>query len=441
MEYDVALIENEDLKEALLAKYQHIIGVQYSNATSVDKIIEDIISYYESIIGCMPGNVYWFDKNCIAVGCNNNVLKMFGFNSIKQYKGLTFEDMGRIGNWTKEAEESFKNDSLAVITTGASRLNIEEPPIPHSDGHLLYFLTSRVPLFDKKQRVVGYVGVSIDVTNIRMAEASERKALGQAAEADAKAKAEAELRQAVMILTGSIVHDLRTPITTIGIIGSNLETFLPALLNAYEKAWEANLLSETIPNKQLNYLKSIGSSLQSLSADMHEFINVTLKTLSKTLIGGLNAEDLVECSIAHCINQTITRYPFTEGENKLIEWQQHYDFKFMGNVLLMIRVLTNLIKNSLFQIEKHKKGKIIITTGEAADYNILRVRDTAGGVSEETVGKIFEAYKSTKADGTGVGLAFCKRTMQDFNGDIVCESNFGEYIEFILTFPKLTTKH
>lgn len=67
---------------------------------------------YESIIANMPGNVYWLDQNGNAIGCNNNVLKMFGFKSLDEFKGLTFEEMGEKGNWSKQATESFKRDTF-----------------------------------------------------------------------------------------------------------------------------------------------------------------------------------------------------------------------------------------------------------------------------------------------------------------------------------------
>ncbi|KAB2836175.1 MAG: ATP-binding protein, partial [Caedimonadaceae bacterium] len=37
----------------------------------------------------------------------------------------------------------------------------------------------------------------------------------------------------------------------------------------------------------------------------------------------------------------------------------------------------------------------------------------------------------------GIGLAFCKSVMKSLGGDITCTSQYGEYTEFILTFPPL----
>jgi len=72
---------------------------------------------------------------------------------------------------------------------------------------------------------------------------------------------------------------------------------------------------------------------------------------------------------------------------------------------------------------------------KAEAMNHLIIKDTAGGTSPEIVAHLFGGYKSTKDGGTGVGLAFCKLTMDTFQGTISAKSVEGEYIEFILGFP------
>jgi len=65
---------------------------------------------------------------------------------------------------------------------------------------------------------------------------------------------------------------------------------------------------------------------------------------------------------------------------------------------------------------------------------VLYFKDTAGGVTQETVDNIFNGYQTTKAEGTGVGLAFCKLTMQSFGGEMSCHLVDGDCIEFRLKF-------
>lgn len=238
-----------ELPKNLLTQIEQIVGQSNVEDLSLDKIIKNIINYYENIIGCMPGNVYWLDRYGTAIGCNKNVLDMFGLDSLSQFKGLSFEDMGKVGNWTPAATQSFKRDTLEVINTGRPKLNIEEPPIPHQDGRTIYFLTHRVPLFDSKRNVIGVVGISIDITERKQIEASLFKAK-EAAETANKAKTE--------FLT-NMRHDIRTPLS--GIIG-----------------FAGLIKNETKDPNILEYADSLLASSQALL----DFLNEILETIKIT---------------------------------------------------------------------------------------------------------------------------------------------------------------
>ena len=46
-----------------------------------------------------------------------------------------------------------------------------------------------------------------------------------------------------------------------------------------------------------------------------------------------------------------------------------------------------------------------------------------------------DGFFTTKSDGTGAGLAFCKRTVLNFDGQIEVHSVQGEYAEFAISLP------
>src|SRR5690606_24009345 len=67
------------------------------------------------------------------------------------------------------------------------------------------------------------------------------------------------------------------------------------------------------------------------------------------------------------------------------------------------------------------------------------------GIPAHIITKLFEEfYTSGKKEGTGLGLSFCKRNMQIFGGDIICESEFGYgksgWTKFSLLFPILSAE-
>ena len=58
-------------------------------------------------------------------------------------------------------------------------------------------------------------------------------------------------------------------------------------------------------------------------------------------------------------------------------------------------------------------------------------------MEEEIVPMIFDGFFTTRNNGTGAGLAFCKRTMQSFDGDIRVSSEIGKFTRFTLEFPHI----
>jgi signal transduction histidine kinase len=405
---------------------------------SVEEYTDELRNYLENIIAVMPGNVYWLDRNCILLGGNDNLAKVFGLKSRAELAGLTYDQMINLAQWTEGQGESFKQAELAVMATGIPRFNVEEPPVI-INGEKRYYMSNKVPLYNEKNKIIGVLGISLDITDRKFAEEREKAAILEFSKAKAKANAEEKLRQAVMILTGSIVHDLRTPILILEMNASFLKNYLPTLINGYDKAKEAQLTIEgnkNISNRIKENLTLMGDKIRKTTEEMNGFIDITLKTLTKVVGGQLKQEDLTVCSMWHCIHNTLHRYPFSGQQRKLITWDQS-DFEFMGNQLLMIRILFNLVKNSLEQIDKNKKGEIFISTEIKDNINLIHFKDTAGGAPPEVVANLFSAYYTTKEIGTGVGLAFCKAIMEIFAGNISCHSQYGDFIEFTLTFPKV----
>jgi len=83
------------------------------------------------------------------------------------------------------------------------------------------------------------------------------------------------------------------------------------------------------------------------------------------------------------------------------------------------------------------KGDITIAVEQGATKNQVRFRDTGGGIDASILEKIFDSFFTTREDGTGVGLSYCKRTIQSFGGNIQCHSEPGSYTEFVISLPQI----
>lgn len=402
------LAKLQHLIEALSQKYEHIIGEQVDFPPK--KMIENIISYYEDIINSLPGNVYWLDRNCITVGCNKNVLDMFGFSSIDQFKGLNFEEMGKAGRWTDEATQSFKHDTLEVVRTGTPKLNVEEPPIPHSDGRTIHFLSSRVPLFDLQRNVIGIVGISIDISELKNTQAALKKAKEQA-EAASLAKSE---------FVANMSHDVKTPLS--GIIGiSELLTY--RLQNNEERDFAQTIL---VSGRQL--LNFFDNCLEVFKLENN---GVALASESFSL------KNLIK-EIYELFNPAIK----TKGLLFTLHYPNHIPDNFIGSRSGIYRILLNLVGNAV-KFTHHGSISIRIDLEENSSKTPVKItiEDTGIGITKDKQKIIFErftrlipSYKGIY-EGSGIGLYIVQKFLDAMQGEIHINSDEGKGSQFIVTVP------
>jgi len=83
------------------------------------------------------------------------------------------------------------------------------------------------------------------------------------------------------------------------------------------------------------------------------------------------------------------------------------------------RVLTNLLINASQAMEG--TGHVDVRAARAGDVTTIRVHDTGPGVPAELGQRIFEALFTTKAKGTGLGLALCLRIAEAHGGTVTLE--------------------
>ena len=389
------------------------------------KIIESLqnkIKYLENILFNVPGCIYWKNREGKYLGCNKVFLEMVGLHSVDEVIGNTDYDFP----W-REQESMLRYHDDLVMAEG--EIKIIEEEVKLSTGELRLYSVVKSPLFDENKEVAGIVGTSMDITYRKEL---EDKLLYAKELTELAKQNEEELRKAAMIFAGSIAHDLTTPLTNMNLMANNVSNMLPELLKIYQTI-ETN--KQNLNETQLAYLEKFPQSLQTQLTELNEYIKDSLKALNKTVAGIKTHDDLVKCELWRCMQKVLDEYPYLENEKALIHWDTTYLFTFMGNPLLFYRIMFNLIKNSLYQIREKGRGEIFMRAEQTETHNVLYFKDTAGDVTQETVDNIFNSYQATKAEGTGVGLAFCKLTMQSFGGEMKCQLVDGNCIEFKLQFP------
>jgi signal transduction histidine kinase len=141
-----------------------------------------------------------------------------------------------------------------------------------------------------------------------------------------------------------------------------------------------------------------------------------------------------ECSLSDCLDEALSVYPLEKNEREKIKIEKNGDVVFLANKRLVVHVLFNLIKNGLFAIQQAQKGSIFISID--GQTNQLRFKDTANGIKPKLAKKLFKEFYTTKANGTGMGLYFCKQTLTQLGGKISCTTQENLFTEFVLDFPE-----
>jgi signal transduction histidine kinase len=98
------------------------------------------------------------------------------------------------------------------------------------------------------------------------------------------------------------------------------------------------------------------------------------------------------------------------------------------------RLFTNLIQNALQAVPPGKIPKVEVTESVKDGQLLIRIKDNGEGISEDSKEKIFTPNFTTKTSGTGLGLAMCKRIVEQSNGTIWFETTM-EGTTFFILFP------
>lgn len=247
-----------------------------------------------------------------------------------------------------------------------------------------------------------------------------------------------ERLRAMLATASNVAHELRTPLLGIKSGAAGLRQYLPTLLDAYRLAQEHGLAVEPIRLAHLHSMHRVLERIESEASHSNTIIDMLLMNIR---INDLPPENFSICSIEKCLEVALQRYPFASEKERLsVTCSKMDNFNFRGIELLMVHVLFNLLKNSFYHIAKAGKGNIVIQLKNTPHGNMLIFRDTGAGVPAEVLPHIFTRFYSWSPDndkglGAGIGLAFCRSVMHSFGGTISCESQLGEYTEFVLTFP------
>jgi signal transduction histidine kinase len=81
------------------------------------------------------------------------------------------------------------------------------------------------------------------------------------------------------------------------------------------------------------------------------------------------------------------------------------------------------------------KIEVVVEANAAGDGVLISIADNGPGIRPEILDRIFEQDFTTKSEGTGAGLPYCKHVVEEAHGSIKAESTLGEGTTFTISLP------
>ncbi len=362
----------------------------------------------EAIIESIASPLFYKDEKGIYLGCNSLFCDFIGLTKqqvigssvfdvapselAEVYHRADMDLMERRGTQTYEAQVRYADETLHDIVFNKST-------ILHSDG-----------------QVGGLVGVMLDITTLKQAEAEKEKLT--------QSLLHSQKIESIGRLAAGLAHDFNNLLTPIigyaDMIRMSAESDehtkkrINSILDAATKARDLNRQLLAFGRKQILDMKLL---------DLNQVIESFYSILSRTIRGDIIISLQLDPSLG----------------------------SIMADKGQLEQVLMNLAINAQDAITDN--GKLIIETAninlcqssvgnltpKPGAYVLLMVSDNGCGMDVETVSHIFEPFYTTKevGHGTGLGLATVSGIISQHGGNINVYSEPGYGTTFKLYFPRL----
>ena len=260
-----------------------------------------------------------------------------------------------------------------------------------------------------------YVGITMDVTERKHAE-QERERLRQL-EADL-----AHIHRVNMMgeLAAALAHEIKQPISASITSANALLRWLAHDPPDLERVRAAATRIEQDGNRAADVINRLRSFYKKGAPPEREIVDV--KEIIQEMIVLLSDE-----AVRHSI--TILSEIGAETPN------------IMADRVQLQQVFMNLMLNAI-EAMKDAGGQMTIKSGLSQDDQLLiSISDTGVGLPLENTERIFDAFHTTKPQGTGMGLAITRSLMESHGGRIWATPNHGAGATFHFTLPVEAEAH
>jgi signal transduction histidine kinase len=222
---------------------------------------------------------------------------------------------------------------------------------------------------------------------------------------------EAERLAEIGTLTGGLAHEIKNPLSTVGL---NLQ-----------------LLQEDLDPKAPNYprLASRLATVRGETARLRAILDDFLRFAGRIELARQPTE----------LNELLDELADFFSPQAQVQGTRLRVSKSGGPVIadvdpkLLKQAILNLMINALQAMPEG--GELILSLASAAGDATITVTDTGPGISPDAITRIFHAYFTTKRGGTGLGLAMAKRIVEEHGGRLTVQSEQGKGSQFQIRLP------
>jgi PAS domain S-box-containing protein len=374
-------------------------------AQQLQKLYEDLRRSereLRGVINTVPAHVWSASPDGTVDFVNERLLEFVGLPS-EAILGWNWESVIH-----SDDRARFVTDWLVAVKDGKS---IEsEVRLRRADGQHCWFFVRSVPLRDEVGDVAKWYGSGIEIEDLKRAE-EERERLRQLQSELAHIQRVTTIGE----LAASIAHEVNQPIAA---AVTDANTCMRWLVRDYPDLEEGRAAAMRVV-KDVTRASEIISRIRLLfkkGTSERELVNVN------EIIGEMTV----------LVRSEAIRYNISVRTELVADLPQ-----VMGDRVQLQQVVMNLMRNGIDAINQANiAGELTIKSQRNAfDQLLISISDTGIGLPPEQADKVFDAFFTTKPQGTGMGLSISRSIIESHGGRLWATGNPDRGTTFQFTLP------
>lgn len=228
-----------------------------------------------------------------------------------------------------------------------------------------------------------------------------------------------------------IAHEMRNPLSGLCTSIDVIQSVLPNKKAMGEKD------QYVMSGEDVTLLREVSEDAMNIIHSGNETIDLLLTSIDENRV---SRSSFKRYSAQSVVEKAIESFSYKRSTDRFaISFDARSEFDFLGSDTLLKYVMYNLFKNA-FHHRSSDEFHIHVSMQSNDTANQIVVTDNGSGIAQDVIRHIFQDFYTTGKSGSyGLGLPFCKKVMRSFGGNIKCISQPGEWSQFTLTFPPITS--